>query len=351
MLAENGLRQMHGGAQEIHCVAGAMDVHMVPEDGPENPLFARVEKADSIHVTIAFARALGDAELDAVERIALGWYRDAEWQGTPPQLENETLVPTCLHLAITGVTTARAPLTTLIDALRRAGVPLHQVILGRFGPDKVRATLLALMDPGAPREARYDDEGAWWRACFDASSAPPLSEDQGELFTDENALIEGVIEGRGTTFAEHRGLPLHVPGMRICYGVGDFQFTEGDRRSMEVTRVFRAALDVRFRGCWPEPFEGMVRPAAYNVKGQRDGALDRIQKDGKVGYSCLFTTRDLREFLHGHVFRYREYELMLALRDTARALDLEAVVCWKRFTRRYVIQLWERSRSRVPFAA
>ncbi len=321
--------------------------HMVPEDGPHNPLFAVVEPSDSVHVTVLFAPPLDDALLDRVERIAVEWFGRAEWEGCPPQLENETLGPSCLHLALTGVVTARAPLATLVDALERAGVPMHQVILGRHGPDKQRATLLSIMDPAAPRQARYEDERAWWQACFDPASSPPLSEDTGELCIDDNALIEGAR----TTFAEQRALPLHVPGIRICYGVGEFQFVEPDRRTLEVTRVFRAALDTRFRGCWSEPFEGTHRPAPYNVKGQRDGALDRVTKGGRVGYSCLFTTRDLREFLHGHAFRYREYEVMLALRDTVRALDLEPVVCWKRFTRRYVIQLWERPQSRVHFAA
>jgi hypothetical protein len=42
---------------------------------------------------------------------------------------------------------------------------------------------------------------------------------------------------------------------------------------------------------------------------------------------------------------------MLALRDAARAVDLMPVVCWRRFTGRYVVQLWERGDSRVHVAA
>src|SRR5262249_47982253 len=152
-----------------------------------------------------------------------------------------------------------------LEALAKAGLGPHQMILGRHGPNKVRSTLLSLMDPHGTREARYEDPRAWWRACFDRKSAPPLSEDSGELFTDDNALIEG----KRTTFAEYRGLPLHMPGSRICYGMVNFEFDPGesDRRTLDVSRVFRAALDSRFRGCWSEPFEGTMRPAPYNLKG------------------------------------------------------------------------------------
>ena len=72
---------------------------------------------------------------------------------------------------------------------------------------------------------------------------------------------------------------------------------------------------------------------------------------GRGGYSCAFVASDLREFLHDNLFRYREYELMLAVRDATRVLDLEPVVCWRRFRGRYVVQLWEREVSRVHVAA
>lgn len=331
------------------------DVHMVPEDGPENPLFERLDVADTLHLTILFAVPLTDAMLDRVEAIAFDWFARAQWNPlgeapTQAQLEDETLTPTCLHLAITNVTAARDAIKSLVGALAKERVGLQQVLLGRLGPDKARSTILSLMDPASRRQTRYDDPSAWWRACFDPSAAPPLSEDHCELFIDDNALIEG----KRTTFAEHRNLPLHVPGTRICFGLADFEFDPDgdDRRTLDVTNAFRAALDARFRGFWREPFEGTMRPAPYNLKGHRDGTLDRVRKDGRFGYSCLFTARDLREFLHGNVFRYREYELMLALRDTVRAMDLEPVICWKRFSQKYVVQLWERAGAgQVEFAA
>ena len=331
-----------------------LGVHMVPEDGPHNPIFERVDTTDTVHVTMTFATPLGEAMLDRVSGLISDWFSRTSWKAPGemhgiPEIEDERLTPNCLHLAITNVSTARQPVASLIVALASARVGLHQVILGRLGPNKVRSTLLSLMDPEASRQAKYDDVGSWWSACFDPESAPPLSEDQGELFIDENALIEG----KKTTFAEYRGLPLHVPGMRVCYGMVDFEFAprENDRRTLDVTHAFRSSLDARFRGCWREPFDGTMRPAPYNLKEERDGVLDRIKKDGRIGYSGLFTTRDLRAFMHGNIFRYREYELMLALRDTVRALGLEPVVCWRRFTRKYVVQMWERGPDEIHFAA
>src|SRR5438045_1569219 len=120
-------------AAMLHDIIGG--VHMVPEDGPYNPIFARLDTTDTLSVSVLFATPLGDALLDRVEAIACDWFAVTSWTAegaevTLPQLEEETLTPTCLHLAVTNVTTAREPIAALVRALVRAGVGAHQVILG-----------------------------------------------------------------------------------------------------------------------------------------------------------------------------------------------------------------------------
>jgi hypothetical protein len=239
-------------------------------------------------------------------------------------------------VAVTGVRTAERALALLLDALARTGVPVARVVLTRLRADGDRDALVRGIEPGARPQVEYDDPRTWWEACFDPGAPPPLSEDSAELARDDNALLES---GR-TTYAERRGLPLHVADMRICYGLAEGTFGDvPSTRGNDVARALRTAIEERFG-----EGDGAAGPPAFYDRQCRTGAsLDAVSVAGRAGYSCAFQCADLREFLHDHLFRYREYELMLAVRDAVRALDLESVVCWRRFSGRYVLQLWERS--------
>jgi hypothetical protein len=319
---------------------------LVPADGPENPAFAHVAPSDVVHATALFARPLSGAELDAAEEAVLSWLGETDWDAFP-QLVEQAVSPACAHVAVTGITSAAEPLARFVEALAASGVPVRRALFARLPASSDREALVRQMDPGARPEVHYTDPGDWWRACFDETAAPPLSEDRAELACDDNALVETPE----TTLAERRGMPLHVPGLRICYGLADWTF-EDDRaddgtpsvraanvvRARDVSRVLAAALEARFRAGDP----AQERPRLYNRLGHAEGPLDRIRAEDRVGYSCAFHAESLREKLHDPFFRYREHELMLALRDAARAVGLAPVVCWRRFTGRYVVQLWER---------
>jgi hypothetical protein len=317
---------------------------LVPEEGPGCPLFSAVEAGDTVEATILFGKPLAESQLDNAEAALLGWFAGAEWGGRVPILVDERLTASCLHVAVTGVRTAESALRLLLDVLVGTGVPVQRAVFARLREDGDRDALVRGMDPSARPQVEYDDPDAWWEACFDASAAPPLSEDRAELASDDNGLLE---IGR-TTYVERRGLPLHVRDVRICYGLAEVArgplLEEAEQvRADEVARALRTAIQERFGGIDAPPSTSRVLT--------RDVPLDCIRSGGRLGYACAFKAGDLREFLHDHLFRYREYELMLALREAIRALDLEPVVCWRRFDRRYVVQLWERGASRVHQAA
>ena len=317
---------------------------LVPEEGPSSPLFEIVDAGDTVQATFLFRAALTEPQLDEAERAVLAWFAGAEWGGRLPILVDETLTTSCLHVAVTGVRTARAALGLLLETLVGMGVPVLRAVFVRLRGDGDRDALVRGMDPSARPQVEYDDPEEWWRACFDPSAPPPLSEDRAELARDNNALLE--IDR--TTFAEQRGLPLHLTQLRICYGLAEARFDpEEGARAADVGRVLQGAIGERL--CAGDG--AIAPPATYNLRRETGAPLDRIRAGSRVGYSCAFHAADLREFLHNHLFRFREYELMLAVRDTVRALDLEPVVCWRRFNGRYVLQLWERGASQVHQAA
>ncbi len=318
---------------------------IVPEEGSESPLFKVVDTADTVEATVLFRGALTEAELDEAERAVFAWFSGAEWGGRMPILVDETLTASCLHVAVTGVRTAQRALGLLLETLASVGVPVARAVLVRLRADGDRDALVRGMDPSARPQVEYDDPREWWDACFDHRAPPPLSEDRAELARDNNALLE---MGR-TTYAERRGLPLHVADMRICYGLGDAIFDDAEayrERRGDVADALKNALDAHFSAD-----DAGGRPAFYNHALQANAPLDRVRAGGRAGYSCAFRAADLRDFLHDHLFRYREYELMLAVRTVVRLLDLEPVVCWRRFNGRYVLQVWERGASLVHQAA
>src|SRR5450631_2866622 len=90
---------------------------LVPELGPDNPLFASVDSADTVEATILFKGALTETELDDAEGAVLAWFAGAEWGGRLPILVEETLTSSCLHVAVTGVRTAQHALGLLLRTL------------------------------------------------------------------------------------------------------------------------------------------------------------------------------------------------------------------------------------------
>ncbi len=324
---------------------------VLPEDGPRNPVFAALDREDTVHATLLFAAPLSEAELDAAERAVLLWFAVAEWGGRSPVLAHETLTRSCLHVAVTDVTAAQAALGELLTALGDADLRLRRAMFARVRADGDRNALVQSLDAAARAEVRYEDREAWWRACFDVSLAPPVSEDRAELACDDDAILEA----EQTTFVERRAMPLHVSELRICYGLAPAEFVdespEDTERAQAAARALDHALDARFLA-GDEPRETpAARPVPYDRLRRYGAALDRIRVGDRTGYSCAIHSNDLREFLHDHLFRFREHELMLAVRDAVSALELEPVVCWRRFAGRYVLQLWDRSASRVHVAA
>ena len=243
-----------------------------------------MEAADTVEATVLFRGTLSEEQLDEAERALLGWFAGAEWGGRLPILVAETLTTSCLHVAVTGVRTAEHALGLLLDALAGTGVPMARAVFARLRADGDRDALVRGMDPGARAQVEYDDPGEWWRACFDPNAAPPLSEDRAELARDDNALLE---TGR-TTFAERRGLPLHVREMRICYGLGEGAFEETpSERASEIARALRVAIEERFgpgesgaAPCRVQPTARDRCPARRDARRRQGRLLVRVPRDG-----------------------------------------------------------------------
>jgi hypothetical protein len=118
--------------------------------------------------------------------------------------------------------------------------------------------------------------------------------------------------------------------LRIGYGLLDVEDLPYDDAAVRASLVLRKHL-----ARW---FHGEV-PVVWNKQGEEDGALDRIERDGRRAFAFAIR-RDELLTSYATRFRYREHELFYALRDTVAELGLSGVVHWDRGDV-FIVNLWE----------
>ena len=129
-------------------------------------------------------------------------------------------------------------------------------------------------------------------------------------------------------------IPIWDPEVTVRYGIADeVEDLEWEPRATEVARGVLAALSERFGG---------APPTLWNKSSEANGPVDRIEREGRQGYGFAIQMNDDAMFrTYPGAVRFREYEMVLAMCDAVKALDLEPVVEWSRFDP-YVVNLWER---------
>ncbi len=299
---------------------------VIPYDGLAGPAFDTVTSDESIEAFLAFDAPLisdgflkrllfkGRSDHDAIGKIAAAW---AQRRGVAaPICEGDS---TTMRIAQRGLTDPRMLVAEVVEVVRKE-FPVHTVVYMKrpVGDDGMPG--LAVDDPRSEVATEVSDEDEYWAASFDLSRpAPPILDPAGmfSMMQTDHGLI-----------AELRPA-LFVPDVRVSYGLMDVDDRELDARGREVARMVRQCFDTAFGGKAP-PF--LDREA-------EDWALDAIAKQGRRGYAfalrrdSLLTSMVMR-------YRYRENELLYALRAAVLALGLAPVVHWDRGDV-FIVNLWE----------
>ena len=281
---------------------------IVPFGGAQHPMLAK----GPVDVWVSMKSA-GSGWIDAVRsqlepgwKALEGWITSARSQGAVIE---------------TGAGGSRLTLRVdepqpLLAALQEAIDPEHLVELVFLPGDG--------LDPRAPSfDPEPEDDDALWSAAFGSTHPPTLPEEIDPCdYYDPDEMSE-------------IRLPIWDSSVKIVYGiVNDVEDLEWEPRATEVARVVLAALKDRFGGRAPQ---------LWNKSSEADGPVDRIERDGRKGYGFAVQMNDDAMFrTYPGAVRFREYELVLALCDAVRALDLEPVVQWTRYDP-YIVNLWERA--------
>jgi hypothetical protein len=167
-----------------------------------------------------------------------------------------------------------------------------------------------------------DDDERTWAMSFDETVVP---------FSAPEALEP--LEGEDGEIPEVRLMPLALPDVRVVHGLlTDVEDLPWAPDASEVARALMRHLTERF-GTRP-------RPTFYNKSGEADGAVDRIEAFGRQGYAfAIGMSDDEMQQPHPHGLRFRENEMLLAVADLVRELELAPMFHWIR-NDPYIVNLW-----------
>ncbi|MBS2032801.1 MAG: hypothetical protein JST54_33315 [Deltaproteobacteria bacterium] len=314
--------------------------HLTPRGGLEHPVFRGAGPGDQLLAALAFEPKLTDAQLETAQAILDKWSHDAARAEAeePCHCDEPFLGERTLRLRVHNLVEPLAALRELVQALGGA-LPVREGHFSRWRAFEDREDPAAVLDPDAPEErTQFPAHEDYLRAVFDPASMPPASEYESQG--------KGAFETRtGDIVLEDRGVPLHLPPLRIGYGTARARFTTADARTGLVRDALAEAL---------QPFSELAatRPPRFFEHTGGFDRVDRLEVAGRVGYGFAFASPELIQRVSVNRFRFREAEIFEALVGVIGRLELAPIVTWQRFGKPFakswrqeemhVFQLWER---------
>jgi len=320
----------------------AAPIHMTPRGGLAHPVFEGGGPGDQILCAYAFEPALDEAGLERARQILDAWSESAARAeaSEPVHCDEPFLSPRALRIRVHNLQRPAPALEELTRHLA-AAVALREAHHSRWRALPEREEPAPVLDPNGPEElTQFASHAAYLGAVFDLAGPPPASEYEG--------FGQAAFETRaGDIVLEDRGMPLHLPPLRICYGTGRAEFRPADAQAAKV----RDALTASVAQTFAELANPRV-PRFFDHAGAL-GQLDRLHLGNRDGFGFAFASPELVQRLANTRFRYREHELFEALAATVEAVGLSPVVTWQRFGKPFakswkslevhVFQLWERA--------
>ncbi len=321
-------------------------VHVMPAGGLSHPVFERAGTNAHVIAVVGFGAELTPAQDQHVRKLVEAWERSVHPAG-PLYTEDKWLGPTSAYLRVENLADPRADVSLLVGELFDAGLPIVETLYARWGWPPGQNAMQPNADPAMPHdryEAVFDDVPSYWEAVWD-------DDPDGVLPATENYFyLKGAIQTRdGDLCLEERHMPMWFPDVKLCMGAlqgqGEDYLAPTDA-SRRVEAAVRAAIARRFDLAWaravPAP---MVRTG--------DPGVEPIAYEGRTGYAFAFECGDLLHWFSASRLRWREPELMEAIREVVVELGLAPVILWQRFQRRIpmlpmgeptvlVVNLWER---------
>ncbi len=323
-------------------------VHVLPAGGLGHPVFAGAGRESHLIAILCLERPLsGPEHLHLLRRIT-AWERCVHPEGKL-YTEDKFVSPTVVYVRVQGLADPVTDVAMLVEDLAGAGFPIVETLFARWGTPPGQQVMQPYADPamrGAAIRDTFADFPEYWAAVWDLAGPTPAPENyfylKGALQTQQGGLV-----------LEERHMPLWFPDVRVCMGALQGQgedYLPANDAAARVEAAVRAAIDRRFGALWA-PTGRRAIPAPMVRNG--DPGVEPIAYDGRTGYAFAVECADLLHWFSGARMRYREPELMQALREVIHELGLAPVILWQRFQRQIpmlpmgtptvlVVNLWDR---------
>jgi hypothetical protein len=324
-------------------------LHQTPHGGLGHRVFAGMGPVDQVTAAFAFEPPLTDAQLQQAQAALDHFSQTAlrEDADEPCHCDEPFLSPRTLRIRVHNLVEPVLALQQLQDALAGA-LPLRELHLARWAPVRggAEGELGLVVDPAMPEEqSRFPRHDDYLRAVFDLAEPPPAS----EYASQGNGAY---ATPSGDIVVEERGMPLHLPPLRLCYGTAQSRFAPSDARCVELAQSLGTVLQSTFA-----PLAAGKAPRFFE-HGGGFGKVDRLQVAHRQGFGFAVASPELVQRLSATRYRYREHELFEALLALTLSQELAPIVTWQRFgqpfakdfrnVQMHVIQLWEPGRPLGP---
>ncbi len=334
-------------------VAGARDgVHLLPEGGLGHPLFDGAGPGSHLIAVIGFGAEPTPTEGEHRRKLIQAWERSVHPAGDL-YTEDKWVGPASAYFRIENLADPRADLSLLVHELAALRPPVVETLYARWGTPPGAVAMQPNADPRMPHDryqAVFDDFPSYWACVWDDDPDGPLPA------TENYFYLRGAIQTRdGGLCLEERHMPLWFADVKLCMGAlqgqGETYLAPTDA-SRRIEAAVTAAIARRWASVWRRPGRDPVVPAPM----VRDGSpgVEPIEYQGRAGYAFAFDCGDLLHWFSSPRLRWREPELMEALREAVLEAGLAPVILWQRFQRQIpmlpmgsptvlVVNLWERA--------
>jgi hypothetical protein len=295
--------------------------HVRPAGGLDYELFADMDDEDHVIAIVSFARELTNDERVLLDKRIESWERCTDPAGDL-YTEDKYVSSTSVYMRVQNLDDPKADLVLFLDQI--ADLPLQELLFARWGTPPDTEVMQPRNNPamrGVNLRVTFDDWDDYWDCVWNPKGPRPVSENyfylRGGLFDENDELV----------CIEERHMPIFYKDVDVCLGALNTQceYSAPDDRAKEVQASLDAALAARFAVTGANP------PIA---KGRSDiRGLERVTYRGRNGYSFAFHYGGLTHRFSSARVRFREPELMDALRDVVKEKSLAPVILWHRYSR------------------
>jgi hypothetical protein len=342
----------------------------MPDGGLQHPVFDGSGAADDLRIHVCFEPVLDPDQVVKVRQLVWAFRETLEQRATDGKsFHGETfwLTDYALSLRLMHLDAPDKAADLLIDELGKQGLPIKELafMLLRDDPDvPMQWNVMFHVKPGAPHPDdprgpnSFVDFPTFWRDVWDPDKPQPRSEN---LFYLKICRFDREFN---MLFAE-RLMSLHLPGIGVCMGTVQEPESYDRREDARKDQVEQAVIEglakhLAADRIWIPPFMQNYKPP---TPGKHDWSvgIDTLHHEGRKGYSFAIDPPTIIHDVGPAIYRYREQEVLNALGDVIRDLDLAPVVLWHLFSeplsgnmphiagtpapskpKYYIFQLWER---------